>query len=81
MKNKLINISDFPKHIFWNYKSGAELDEETVAYNVLMYGDLKDYKKMIEMISRDSLVKAVNEIEKTGKYKKRVNFIKKVILS
>ncbi|MCY7361285.1 MAG: hypothetical protein LH629_04335 [Ignavibacteria bacterium] len=76
----IINISEFPKHIFWNYKSDAELDEEIVTYNVLLYGDIPDYKKLVKIVNRDSLVKAVAEIEKTGRNKKRVNFIKKILL-
>jgi len=80
MNNNLINISYFPKHIFWNYKVDSNLDEEIVIKNVLLYGDMEDYKKLINMVSRESLSKVVDDLEKNGKNIKRLNFIKKIIL-
>jgi len=78
--NNLINISDFPKHIFWNYKVDSNLDEEIVIENVLLYGDIDDYKTLDKIVSRNSLIKVVTELEKKGKNLKRINFIKKILL-
>ncbi|MDZ4713618.1 MAG: hypothetical protein SGI89_15020 [bacterium] len=75
-----INISAFPKHIFWNYKDHAELSEDIVISNVILYGELSDYKTLLTLVSRQSFENVVRDIEKTGKYKKRINFIKKIIL-
>lgn len=76
-----INISVFPKHIFWNYKDNAEVIESVVINNVILYGDIEDYKKLLKMVSRESFTNVVDTIEKTGRYKKRINFIRKVVLS
>ncbi|MDQ3020778.1 MAG: hypothetical protein M3R36_09445 [Bacteroidota bacterium] len=80
MSDRLINISDFAHHIFWNYKKSINLNEDIVIQNVILYGDLDDYKKILKLVSKESFANIVNELEKTGKYKKRINFIKKVIL-
>jgi len=80
MNNNLINISGFPKHIFWNYKVDSILDEEIVIKNVLLFGDIDDYKKLIGIVSKKSLSKVVGDLEKTGKNIKRLNFIKKILL-
>ncbi|MEO8208958.1 MAG: hypothetical protein ABI840_00240 [bacterium] len=80
MSARLINISGFSNHIFWNYKKDSELDEAIVIQNVILYGDLNDYKKILKLVSKESFTREVNELEKTGRYKKRLNFIKKVLL-
>jgi hypothetical protein len=80
MSERLINISDFAKHIFWNYKKNSNLNEDIVIQNIILYGDLDDFKKIISIAGKESFTNIVNELEKTGRYKKRINFIKKVIL-
>ncbi len=80
MHNNVINISYFPKHIFWEYKDDSILDEEIVIKNVLLYGDMDEFKKLIRMVTRESLTKVVDDLEKSGEYKKRFNFIKKIIM-
>lgn len=81
MNNKELNISDFSKHVFWNYSEGVNLDQDIVIENVILYGDLNDYKKLMKKVSKISLGKVLKDIEKSGRYKKRVNFVKKVLLS
>ncbi len=80
MNDKRIDTSDFPRHIFWNYKERVFLNEDIVIRNVLLYGDIEDYKKLLKHISNDSLNKIVKQLEATGKNKKRINFIKKILL-
>ncbi|MDQ3193660.1 MAG: hypothetical protein M3P82_01545 [Bacteroidota bacterium] len=80
MNDKRIDTSDFPRHIFWNYKENVFLNEDIVIRNVLLYGDIEDYKKLLKHISNDSLNKIVKQLEATGKNKKRINFIKKILL-
>lgn len=33
-----IDISDFPKHVFWSYKKNAKLDKQIVVEHVILYG-------------------------------------------
>lgn len=80
MSDRLISISEFADHIFWSYRKDSVLDEAIVIQNVILYGDLQDYKKMLKLVSKESFTKEVNELEKTGRYKKRLNFIRKVLL-
>lgn len=80
-KREFISISEFQKHIFWNYNPGAELDKNIIIENVLMYGELNDYKKLLRLVSKEDIAKVTDQIEKRGRFKKRINFIRKVILS
>ncbi len=80
MSVKNIDISNFARHIFWSYKGTAVLNENIVMRNVLLYGDIEDYKELIKHVSKDSLLNSVKELEATGKNKKRINFIKKILL-
>ena len=73
MISKLINISAFPQHIFWSYKPGTSLDEDIVIEHVILFGDLHDHKKLLNLVSKESLRKVVENLEKTGRYKKRIN--------
>lgn len=80
MSNEQINISDFPKHIFWNYNKDAKLDKRIVIEHVILYGELSDYKKLMTIVNENSLAGVLNEMEKSRRYKKRINFVKKVLL-
>ncbi len=80
MSNFKLSISDFQKHIFWNYKSDATLDEDIIIENVLLYGELSNYSKLKRLVSNDSIRKIIDKIENTGRYRRRVNFVRKVML-
>lgn len=62
-----INISEFSKHIFRNYKDNSELNEEIVIDNVLLYGEMKDYRKLLSLVNKESFIKAVDRLERSGK--------------
>ena len=80
MDNLKISISEFQKHIFWNYKADAALDENIIIENVILYGELSDYSKLKGLVSRDSIRKVLDKIDRTGRYRKRVNFVRKVLI-
>jgi hypothetical protein len=80
MNNIKLSISDFQKHIFWNYKPDAVLDENVVIENVILYGELSDFSKLIRLVSRDSIRNVNDKIDRTGRYRKRVNFVRRVLL-
>lgn len=80
MISKQINTSAFPQHIFWSYKPGASLDEDIVIERVILFGDLHDHKKLLNLVSKESLSKVVGDLEKSGRNKKRINFVKKILL-
>ena len=76
-----INISEFQKHIFWNYKPEAELDKSIIIENVLLYGELDDYRKLMRLVTKEDIRIVTDQIEKRGRFKNRVNFIRRVVLS
>lgn len=80
MNNLKISISEFQKQIFWNYNPDSVLDENIIIENVILYGELSDYSKLKGLVSKDSIRKVVDKIESTGRYRKRVNFVRKVLL-
>ena len=80
MEGIKLNISDFQKHIFWNYKNDAVLDENIIIENVILYGELSDYSRLKGLVKKESLGKVIDRIDSTGRYRKRVNFARKVLL-
>ncbi|MFZ1323056.1 MAG: hypothetical protein WAT71_15970 [Ignavibacteria bacterium] len=75
-----INNTDFSRHLFWNYKADADLGEEIIIERVILYGESEDFKNMKKYFSTEKISKVTDDIEKTGRYKKRINFVRKIIL-
>lgn len=76
-----MQISAFPRHIFWSYAPQADLPEEIVAEQVILYGDLTDIFRLQDLVSKANIAKANQKIEAKGRWLKRVHFINKVILN
>jgi len=75
-----MNISGYPKYIFWSYKDNCDLDEKTIVNNVCLYGDIKDILKVYSEISKEKFSEVISNIQSSNRYKKRINFIKKIIM-
>jgi hypothetical protein len=75
-----MNISVFPKYIFWAWKENADLPEEVIAEQVILYGDLDDLFLLSKIISQNTINAVNNKIISLGKHPKRTNFVTKVIL-
>ncbi|MDP3641655.1 MAG: hypothetical protein Q8S54_00535 [Bacteroidota bacterium] len=41
-----MQITPFPKHIFWQYKPDADLPDMVVLENLLLYGDLDEIQQI-----------------------------------
>lgn len=75
-----MNIKNFSKHIFWSYNKNADLPEETIIWQVLLYGEIKDMVLLVKQIDKEVIIQVVKKISFLGRYNRRLNFIKKVIL-
>ena len=75
-----MKIALFPKHIFWSYDPTADLPEELVAEQVILYGDLDDLFILSRNVSSVIIAKVNQKILSSGRWKKRCYFIEKVIL-
>ncbi len=75
-----MKIDIFPHHIFWNYQPDADLDELIIARRVMLYGDIPEIQILFKKLDLDTIKAALEEIEKSGRFKKRVNFIRKIYI-
>ena len=75
-----MKISEFPQHLFWSYSLHADLPEELVAEQVILYGDLDDLFRLSDMVSQDIIAAANQKIMANGRWQKRSYFVNKVIL-
>lgn len=73
-------ISQFPKHIFWQYKPDADLPDLVVLENLLLYGDLDDLLMIPHIFPLQQIKVVQKRIEASRKWKKRLFFIKKILL-
>lgn len=76
-----MQITQFPRYIFWQYKPEADLPDLVVLENLLLYGDLDDLLKVPKYFSSHQVKVAHNKIKAEGKWKKRAFFIQKILLS
>jgi hypothetical protein len=75
-----MKISGFPHHLFWSYSSQADLPEELIAEQVILYGDLGDLFHLSDVLSHEIIAAANEKIIAKGRWKKRSHFVTKVIL-
>jgi hypothetical protein len=76
-----MKIKQFPHYIFWSYSPQADLPEELIAEQVILYGDLDDLFRLSDMVSDDIIAAACLKIMAKGRWEKRCHFVNKVILS
>jgi len=72
--------SNYPHYIFWSYAPSADLPEEIIAEQVILYGDLEDIFRVCKELPRELIQKTTDKIAHNGRWKKRVNFMNKIIL-
>jgi hypothetical protein len=75
-----MKITGFPHHLFWSYTPQADLPEELVAEQVILYGDLDDLFRLSDLVSNDIIAAANQKISARGRWQKRRHFVNKVIL-
>ena len=75
-----MNISSFPKHIFWQYKPDADLPRMVVLENVLLYGDLDDMLKVPQQFDVKEIAVIYKRIENNKRWLKRAFFIKNILM-
>jgi hypothetical protein len=75
-----MKITKFPHYLFWSYSLQADLPEELVSEQVILYGDLDDLFRLSDMVSHDVITAANQKIITQGRWEKRSHFVTKVIL-
>ena len=76
-----MQITQYPKHIFWEYKPEADLPDLVVLEKMLLYGDLDDLLFLPHHFSPDQIKLVLKNMEAGGRWKKRAFFIKKIVLA
>jgi hypothetical protein len=75
-----VKITGFPHHLFWSYTLQADLPEELVVEQVILYGDLDDLFRLADMVSNEVIATVNQKIIARGRWQKRSYFVNKVIL-
>jgi hypothetical protein len=76
-----MHITQYPRHIFWQYSPEADLPELVVLEKMLLYGDLDDLLALPQHFSPYHIKQVLKTIEAGGRWKKRVFFIYKIVLA
>lgn len=76
-----MQITQYPRHIFWQYTPEADLPDLVVLEKMLLYGDLDDLLAIPQHFSPEQIKLVLITIVAGGRWKKRVFFIKKILLS
>ncbi len=75
-----MKISTFPRHLFWSYHTDADIPEEVIAEQVILYGDLEDLFQLSVLVSHDIISGVNRRIASRGHWLKRCNLVDKIIL-
>ena len=75
-----MKTTEFPRYIFWSYSKDADLPEQIVAEQVILYGDLDDLFRLSTLIPKETITAVNQKIQATGRWEKRTHFINKIIL-
>ena len=76
-----MKITGFSKYLFWSYDKNADLPEEIIITQILLYGEIKDMLHLVKLIGKEKVQKVVASIKINRQNSKRINFFQKVILS
>ncbi len=76
-----MQITSFPKYIFWQYKADADLPDLVVLENLLLFGDLDILFEIPQLFSNQQISAVQKKIENSKRWKKRAFFIDQILLA
>ncbi|MBN1416743.1 MAG: hypothetical protein JW973_16715 [Bacteroidales bacterium] len=77
-----MKIDGFSGHPFWSYKKTADLPEDIVILQVVLYGEIRDMIQLTRLIERDRVDNILKQLSATDSRNfKRINFFQKVIFA
>jgi hypothetical protein len=75
-----MKISGFSGYPFWSYKKDADLPEEIIIQQIVLYGEIKDMIRLTQLFSKEQINRIISRLSESGKkYIKRIHFFQKVI--
>jgi len=75
-----MNIAGFSEYPFWSYKKNADLPEEVVIRQIVLYGELRDMIRLTKFISQERIENTLKQLSSSdNRNSKRINFFRKVI--
>ena len=75
-----MNIKPFSKHIFWSYKSDADLPENLVIQKVIAYGEISDFRLISRLIQPQKINEAIEKWNNKDRYQKQICLLRKIFL-
>lgn len=69
-----MNISPFSKHIFWSWKSDADLPENLVIQQVIAYGEISDFRIISKLIPLQKINESIEKWKNKDKYEQHIFF-------
>jgi len=75
-----MNIAGFSEYPFWSYMKTADLPEEVVIRQIVLYGEIKDMIRLTKFISQERIENTLKQLSSSdNRNSKRINFFRKVI--
>ena len=76
----IMKTNIFSDHLFWSYQKNVDLPADIVVRQVILYGEVSDMIKLSEEVDHVYIGQIANELSKNGRNRKRIFFLKKIIL-
>jgi len=75
-----MNISGFSSYLFWSYKKKADLPDEVIIRQIVLYGEIRDMIKLTQLVSMERIDSTLKQLSSSdNRNGKRINFFRKVI--
>jgi hypothetical protein len=75
-----MNISGFSPYLFWSYEKKADLPDEVIIRQIVLYGEIRDMIKLTQLVSMERIDNTLKQLSSfDNRNGKRINFFRKVI--
>lgn len=75
-----MKTDNFSPHIFWSYDKNADIDEDIIVKQVVLYGEITDMINMAKLFSHNKIRSIIKKLKDNKRFAKRINFVEKIIL-
>lgn len=76
-----MRAKEFSPHIFWSYNPSANLPDEIVIKQVILYGEIKDKIHLVKLAGKDKILEVIRKWSPKRNEEKHIYFMENVILS
>jgi hypothetical protein len=76
-----MDTSGFSPHIFWSYDPSADIPQEVVIKQVVLYGEIRDKVLLVKKVGKEKIRRVMENWKNEKGAEKHICFMQRVILA